>query len=161
MYFINLYGNHEIKIHPLHGKEELENNLKTLNSYLDATKLKIKTVNLLPEIHVKDKDLKNKQYPKDFKLRIDSKNADAYLTLNNNKKIVVDFKYITGNGGHITTHINEASQKAEYVIIKLNENSNMSDASLIKIAKNRTKTNDLKGICIIDKNDKIIIDTYT
>jgi len=154
-----MLGDYQIQVHPLHNRDEIENNLRTLKSYLDSTNLKIKDIKILPDIHQKDKLIKKAYYPKNYTLRVETKNADSIITLQNGKEIVADFKHLTGAGGHISGHINEASQKAEYIIIKIGKKSKQDNSELIKLAKSRTKHKELKGICIIDYNNNKIIDT--
>ncbi|MDR1458598.1 MAG: minor capsid protein [Bacteroidales bacterium] len=107
-------GDKFIDVHPLHGNHELQKNLEACEILLkhdpDA-KLK-----LLPVINEKEKEVKNKFYPKAYVEKFKNKNADA---LCNGK--VVEFKE-PREGSGIENIIKKAKEQADIVILKVPDN---------------------------------------
>jgi SPP1 gp7 family putative phage head morphogenesis protein len=150
----------EININVLHGAEETEGNLRTLNAFLngyDNAGNPVVKVNLLPEFDEKDKDLKGKFLPKNFKLRDDRKNPDAVISFKNKDKWVVDFKHMTGKGRNLANHIEDAYLKSDYAIIKTTDKLDRTINQIRRTVNGKmTEHPDLKGVFVYDEKDKLI-----
>lgn len=151
----------EININAMHGKDEVEGNLRVMNAFLKNFNTKenpVKSIDFLPELAEKDKKLKSKFYPKGFKLRDDNKNADAIITYKNGDKHVVDFKYMTGTKGtKLASRIEDAYLKSDYAIILFENDVELTKRQIINTVYEKKRQHpDLKGICIMDKNENVI-----
>lgn len=158
-YIDMLVGDNTIHIHPLHGEGELHNNLIVANDFMNLKK-EVKSLNLLPDIHVKDAHLKERFLPNGYKLRDLRKNPDALIQLKNGDKWVADFKCLDGKGGHLAHHIKDAYAKADYVIVKL-ENSSKTIGQIMRTVNGQMEElDDLKGIVIIDSDGSLIYEKF-
>ena len=109
----------------MHGVDELCGNLEVLSDLL-RIKDDITEASLLPEIHAKDSALKPKFYPDGWQFHDKAKNADALIKIGK-EEWVTDFKRLEGNGKRIGTHLDKAAQQADYVVIKLSEQTDMEN----------------------------------
>lgn len=158
-YIDTVIGNNEIKIHPLHGEAELHNNLVVANDFMNLNN-KVKELKLLPDIHMKDADLKEKFLPDGYKLRDMKKNPDTVIKFKDGSQWVADFKYMTGDGGRLASHIKDAYLKADYAIIKM-ENSERTINQIMRTVNGQmNELQELRGIVILDKDGNLIYEKY-
>lgn len=143
----------------MHNLDELPGNNEVLSDLL-RLKPEITEVNLLPDIHYKDADLKPKFYPENWKFHNKDKNADAVLSFGKQEEWVVDFKRLQGNGKHLAPHLEKAAQQADYAIIKLPENRSESIKSICNTADKKLDSTELKGILIIDNDGQLVYERY-
>lgn len=121
-----------IEIHPLHGADEIKENVEIArvmksNGY--------KEIKLLPVIHEKDIVTKRKFYPQGYKFTDIRKNADAIVDGE-----VFDFKLSSRRNLHM--RITEAADQADNVVIKLRENMpKYSIAETVKNCRNECRIN--------------------
>lgn len=151
-----------IDINVLHNQGELANNLVIINDLTTAWEKKLKKVKLLPDIHEKDAHLKEKFLPKGYELRNKKKNPDSVLVFKNKQEWVVDYKYITGNGGRLANHIQEAYEKADYAIIKLaNKDVKLTINQIDRTVNGKmSELTELKGVIVINHEGSIIYKRY-
>lgn len=123
-------GNHEIDIHPLHGKKELDKNIEATHTLLrHDPKAKIK---LLPILNEQDAAIRPKFHPKEYIEKYPNKNADMIY---NGK--VVEFESPNGSKKSIQNAITHGKRQAGTVIIHLNDLIDYNDA--VRIAKGHLK----------------------
>ena len=152
-------GDHNIAIHPMHGMDELKNNLDVAVDYMKLNK-EIKELKLLPDIHIKDYDQKMKYYPDNFTLRNRNKNADALITFKDSSQWVVDFKDLQGNGSRLANHIKDAYKKADYVIVKL-ENSTKTVHQITRTVNGQmSELLELKGVVVLNGDGSLLYEKY-
>jgi len=137
-----------VKAHMLHDSGELKKNMQITNDLVNSSN-KIKSVELLPEVHKDDFDIKKSYYPKSFKFKDKNKNPDATITLTNNRKWVADFKEI---GSHLGANLGVASKQADYAIIKLKKGYEPSDKMIKDNVTSKVKSGEIKGAIVF--NDK-------
>ena len=146
-----------ININVLHGDNEVKQNLIIANDLLNAGYTDIK---LLPIIHVKDAHLRKKFLPKNFNQLSEKKNPDAWIKDKKGVDMVCDFKYITGNGKHLSATLKDAAEQAEYAVIKLTD-SNLNKYKIEKIILNSLNAHQsLKGVIVFDNTGKILNEVY-
>ncbi|MDL2314777.1 minor capsid protein [Bacteroidales bacterium OttesenSCG-928-C19] len=145
-------GNHEIKIHPLHGDIELEKNIDSCNILLKHDpKAKLE---LLPVLYESELDIKAKFYSEDYVKKFKLKNADVKY----NGKIV-EFEEPSGKGNSIKNTLRNAKEQANTIIMRVDDDVDMKDV-LRKINgqmnhyKDDIKYNDLE-IFIMNNNEFI------
>lgn len=145
--------------HVMHGVDELQGNMEVLADLL-RIKPEITEASLLPDIHVKDAALKTKFYPDGWKLHDKSKNADAVIKFGK-ESWVVDFKRLEGNGKRIGEHFDKAAKQADYAVIKLSDQTDMTRVgSLMGKANFKLEKTELKGIIILDNDGNMIYEKY-
>ncbi|OFX62707.1 MAG: hypothetical protein A2066_18940 [Bacteroidetes bacterium GWB2_41_8] len=151
-----------IDINIMHNQGELANNLNVINDLTIAWEKKLKRVKLLPDIHEKDAGLKEKFLPDGYKLRNKKKNPDSVIVFKDKTQWVADFKYITGKGGNLALHIQDAYQKADYAIIKLaNSATKLTQNQIERTVTGKMSTlEELKGVVVFNHEGKMIFELY-
>lgn len=150
---VDYYKDKPLLTHINHHAHELHNNNIISRTLIDKYK-SISKIELLPDISGKEMELKKRFYPKRWYEQLDAKNADALIQIKG-KDTIVEFKYLTGNGKHIKRHLEAASEKSEYAVIMLTEESKLKkdwiQKKLDEWFLNTDKTH-FKGVLILDKN---------
>lgn len=154
-----IVGDNLIAIHPLHGEAELINNITVANDFMNLKK-EVKEMRLLPDIHAKDKDIKKKYYPDGFKMRDPNKNADSIIEWKNEEKWVVELKNMQGKGGNLALHIKDAYKKADYAIVKIENNSKTVSQIMRTVNGQMDELSEMKGIIVLDKDGSLIYEKY-
>lgn len=148
----------KINVHILHNAEETRRNLVVAD---DLIKAGYKDVHLLPDFHEKEAHLRQKFLPPGYKQRNIRKNPDAWLTDQDGKRMVCDFKVLQGER-NFSQRIAEAAQQADYAIIKLDfEPKKLGMHSIEKRVTERLKEfPELKGVIVLDKKGILIFEKY-
>ena len=149
----------KINVHILHNAEETRRNLVVAD---DLIKAGYKDIHLLPDFHEKEAHLRQKFLPPGYKQRNIRKNPDAWLTDQDGKRMVCDFKVLQGER-NFSQRIAEAAQQADYAIIKLDfEPKKLGMHSIEKRVTERLKEfPELKGVIVLDKKGILIFEKYT
>ncbi|MEG1886268.1 MAG: hypothetical protein RR182_08325, partial [Alistipes sp.] len=117
----------------------------------------VKSVSLLPNVVKENGALRPNFYPKNMLPRGVNNNADSVIEWANGDKWVVDFKYMSGNGGKLKDRLLDAYQQADYAVIKIagdiKSMADIQDAS-IAFMKSHPK---FKGLIIYNKLDKELV----
>ncbi|MDR2835949.1 MAG: minor capsid protein [Bacteroidales bacterium] len=106
-------GKYVVLVHPLHGKNELTENLKAVNAYLD--KKPKANIKLLPILNEKDMAAKKLYLSKEYLSQFPNKSPDILL---NGKP--VDIKNINGSYASVQHGIAKGVQQANEVILYIN-----------------------------------------
>ena len=148
----------KINVHILHNAEETRRNLVVAD---DLIKAGYKDIHLLPDFHEKEAHLRQKFLPPGYKQRNIRKNPDAWLTDQDGKRMVCDFKVLQGER-NFSQRIAEAAQQADYAIIKLDfEPKKLGMHSIEKRVTERLKEfPELKGVIVLDKKGILIFEKY-
>lgn len=148
----------KINVHILHNAEEARRNLVVAD---DLIKAGYKDIHLLPDFHEKEAHLRQKFLPPGYKQRNIRKNPDAWLTDQDGKRMVCDFKVLQGER-NFSQRIAEAAQQADYAIIKLDfEPKKLGMHSIEKRVTERLKEfPELKGVIVLDKKGILIFEKY-
>ena len=148
----------KINVHILHNAEETRRNLVLAD---DLIKAGYKDIHLLPDFHEKEAHLRQKFLPPGYKQRNIRKNPDAWLTDQDGKRMVCDFKVLQGER-NFSQRIAEAAQQADYAIIKLDfEPKKLGMHSIEKRVTERLKEfPELKGVIVLDKKGILIFEKY-
>jgi hypothetical protein len=146
-------------IHLLHapdndsGIAEIKRHMEITN---DLYALGYKDAKLLPVLY--DNELKAKFYPNNY-IPVDlNKNPDALISSTSGKKMVCDYKFITGSGRTMGEHITTGAKQSEFVVVKLaNPNHRVSKKSAATLAKEKMEKHpSLKGVVIINHDGKLL-----
>lgn len=148
----------KINVHILHNAEETRRNLVVAD---DLIKAGYKDIHLLPDFNEKEAHLRQKFLPPGYKQRNIRKNPDAWLTDQDGKRMVCDFKVLQGER-NFSQRIAEAAQQADYAIIKLDfEPKKLGMHSIEKRVTERLKEfPELKGVIVLDKKGILIFEKY-
>ena len=148
----------KINVHILHNAEETRRNLVVAD---DLIKAGYKDIHLLPDFHEKEAHLRQKFLPPGYKQRNIRKNPDAWLTDQDGKRMVCDFKVLQGER-NFSQRIAEAAQQADYAIIKLDfEPKKLGMHSIEKRVTERLKEfPELKGVIVLDEKGILIFEKY-
>lgn len=106
----------------------------------DLIKAGYKDIHLLPDFHEKEAHLRQKFLPPGYKQRNIRKNPDAWLTDQDGKRMVCDFKVLQGER-NFSQRIAEAAQQADYAIIKLD-----FEPKKLGMLPRKTRNRTVKGI---------------
>ncbi len=156
-YVVESFKGKKILTHINHGVHEVAKNIEIAKNLLQNYP-KIDKIELLPDLNIKELELKKRFYPKRWQEKLGAKNPDALIQIAG-KDHIVEFKYIVGNGGTLTKHLNEASQKSEYAVISLSPENQLEDWWIKKRMDSwflSHPNNDFKGVLILDHTGKEI-----
>jgi len=146
-------GNHDIKIHPLHGEKELGKNLEACNALLNIDpKAKLR---LLPIINEHEIKIKDKFYPKEYIKKFGNKNGDA---LYNGK--VIEFESPNGSKSSIQNAIKEGKKQSDFVILHIPNKIDLNETKRI-IEGQLLHYKDKEDLTIWIINSKGDIEKYT
>jgi SPP1 gp7 family putative phage head morphogenesis protein len=154
-FMVDSYKKTPVLAHVLHEAHELHNNKIIAKTLIDNYK-SISKIELLPNISDKEMELKKRFYPKDWHKYLNAKNPDSLIQING-KDTVVEFKYLVGSGKHIIRNITDASEKSEYAVIMMTEQSILKQEWLKKHLDKWFLNNEkkqFKGVLVLGANGK-------
>lgn len=143
-----------INAHMIHRTYELRNNIIAASLFA-KTRNDIQKIEMLPTLHPKQENFRVQFYPKGFEGKPE-KNADAVVYFKNGNMWVVDFKFLEGNGRNLSRHIREAGEKADYAIVALNENIQLTTKQVARTCQGLLNNNLVKAIIVVDHNGNTV-----
>jgi len=138
-----------IDVHPMHGAEELEKNLKAsamVKRYDSKAKIK-----LLPVLNENEEHLRSRFYPLGSPK---GKNADSLIG-----EKVVDFKEVVGSKSSIQHAIKSGKEQCRNVYIVIPDNISVDDTyRFVKGKLNHYKGDELDEIWLMNNKGRLVID---
>ncbi|MEG0788786.1 MAG: hypothetical protein RR432_01170 [Alistipes sp.] len=146
----------QAKAHVMHHPGEVAGNMEVASVFCGQNK-GVKSVNLLPNVVKENGALRPNFYPKNMLPRGVNNNADSVIEWANGDKWVVDFKYMSGNGGKLKDRLLDAYQQADYAVVKITgEIKSMADIQDASIAFMKSHPK-FKGLIIYNKLDEELV----
>ena len=147
-----------IELHLLHNEIEIPGNMAIAD---DLINLGYTDIKLLPDFNEKDVHLRKKFLPKGYVQRFIKKNPDALITDRYGNVLVAEFKNLKGENT-FSQRIKEASEQADYVVIKLDfEPKRLGVDNMSEIVNGRFKAHEhLKGVMVLNKEGALMYEQY-